>query len=117
MINKETLHEQFIWLSAFCVNYEECDYANVDPSAESSYADNRPIANEPLIVSDINAEYGLRSVSCLNDENVWTCCSDDMMRLYNLKGELVKSVHTKSKNAPYDIAVTKSGDLATQIRP
>lgn len=79
MINKETLHEQFIWLSAFCVNYEECDYAKVDPSAESSSADNRPIANKPLIVSDINAEYGLRSVSCLNHENLWTCCSDDIM--------------------------------------
>lgn len=98
-------------ISKLSIKYEECDFAKDDPSAESSNATNVPIANKPRIVSDINAEYGLRGVSCLNDEDVWTCCSDDMMRLYNLKGELLKSVHTKSGNAPYDIAVTKSGDL------
>lgn len=54
---------------------------------------------------------GLYSVSCLSDDNIWTCGKDPIMRLYNLKGDLVKSIITKSRNRPLDIAVTRSGDL------
>lgn len=111
MINKEMFYEQFIWLLVFCVNYEECDYVNVDLSVEFLYVDNWFIVNELLIVLDINVEYGLCSVFCLNDENVWMCCSDDMMRFYNFKGELVKLVYIKLKNVLYDIVVIKSGDF------
>lgn len=67
--------------------------------------------NEPRVVSNRNTEYGIRSLSCLNDEDVWTCSSDSILRLYNLKGELVREIQTKSGNKPYDIAVTKNGDL------
>lgn len=46
----------------------------------------------PNIITEIKTEYGeykLRSVSCINDENIWTCGVDDkMIRLYNLQGEL-----------------------------
>lgn len=73
MINKEMFYEQFIWLLVFCVNYEDCDYVNVDLSVEFLYVDNWFIVNELLIVLDINVEYGLCSVFCLNDENVWMC--------------------------------------------
>ena len=33
------------------------------------------------------------------------------MRLYNLQGELLRSVHTKSGNILLDITVTQSGGL------
>lgn len=42
---------------------------------------------------------------------MWICGSDNFMSLYSLRGELLKSVGTKSGNRPYDIAVTKSGDV------
>lgn len=51
-------------------------------------------------------------MTCLSDKNVWTCGFDDkIMRLYNLKGELVQKLETKSGNSSRDIEVTTSGEL------
>ena len=70
---------------------------------------------KPRIVKNVqtdNSGYNpLRSVSCLSNSELWTCGTDETMRLYNLQGELLKSVKTKSKNGPQDIALTLSGDL------
>lgn len=67
------------------------------------------------IIIFINIEFKffnrLCSVFCLNDENLWMCCSDDIMRFYNFKGELVKLVYIKLRNVLYDIVVIKSGDF------
>eukprot|EP00105_Crassostrea_gigas_P009298 XP_011424192.1 PREDICTED: tripartite motif-containing protein 55 [Crassostrea gigas] len=113
-INKERLYQQFGSLSASSIKTEEHGYTMESPGAESSPPD-RPLIDVPRIITQINTEYGefnpLHSVSCLSDEEVWTCGGDNMMRLYNLRGELVKSVQTKSGNPPLDIAVTRSGDL------
>uniref|UniRef100_K1PG68 Tripartite motif-containing protein 2 n=1 Tax=Magallana gigas TaxID=29159 RepID=K1PG68_MAGGI len=85
------------------------------PGANAS-ASYKPLIDEPQIVKDINTYHGkqyhhLRSVSCLSDEHIWTSGYDSSMRLYNLQGELVKSVKTKSENYPQDIAVSQRGDL------
>uniref|UniRef100_A0A8W8MYW7 B box-type domain-containing protein n=1 Tax=Magallana gigas TaxID=29159 RepID=A0A8W8MYW7_MAGGI len=113
-INKEQLYQQFGSLSASSIKTEEQVYTMDSPGAESSPPD-RPLIDVPRIITEINTEYGdsnrLRSVSCLGDEELWTCGDDNKMRLYNLKGKLVKSVQTKSGNEPRDIAVTRSGDL------
>ncbi|XP_065939147.1 tripartite motif-containing protein 3-like [Magallana gigas] len=110
-INKEQLYQQFGSLSASSIKIEEHGYTMESPGAESSPPD-RPLIDVPRIVTQINTEYrGLGGVSCLSDEEMWTCGNDKIMRLYNLRGELVKSVQTKSGNAPWDIAVTRSGDL------
>uniref|UniRef100_K1S5K9 Tripartite motif-containing protein 3 n=1 Tax=Magallana gigas TaxID=29159 RepID=K1S5K9_MAGGI len=115
-INKEQLYQQFGSLSASSIKTEEQVYTVDSPGAESSPPD-RPLIDVyvPRIITQINTEYGdsnrLRSVSCLSDEELWTCGEDNKMRLYNLKGKLVKSVQTKSGSKPWDIAVTRSGDL------
>eukprot|EP00105_Crassostrea_gigas_P040947 XP_019925095.1 PREDICTED: tripartite motif-containing protein 45-like [Crassostrea gigas] len=117
-ISKEQLYQQFGSLSASSIKTDEHGYTMESPGAESSPPD-RPLIDVPRIITQINTEYNiflnplrrLYSVSCLSDEEVWTCGGENIMRLYNLSGELVKSVQTKSGNKPYDIAVTRSGDL------
>nr|XP_034304793.1 uncharacterized protein LOC109619273 [Crassostrea gigas]XP_034304794.1 uncharacterized protein LOC109619273 [Crassostrea gigas] len=110
-INKEQLYQQFGSLSASSIKTEEHGYTMESPGAESSPAD-RPLIDEPRIITQIYTECSvLHSVSCLSDEEMWMCGIDNIMGLYNLSGELVKSVKTKSGNGPWDIAVTRSGDL------
>nr|XP_022310447.1 E3 ubiquitin-protein ligase TRIM36-like [Crassostrea virginica] len=70
----------------------------------------------PKILTDIQTEFegfdnGLYNVSCLSDEEIWIRGNNKIMNLYNLKGQLLKSVQTKSGNTPGDIAVTRSGGL------
>nr|XP_034308096.1 tripartite motif-containing protein 3-like [Crassostrea gigas] len=109
-INKEQLYQQFGSLSASSIKTEEHGYTMESPGAESSPPD-RPLIDVPRIITQINTGCrGLRSVSCLSDE-IWTRGNDNIMRLFNLRGKLVKSVQTKSGNWPWDIAVTRSGDL------
>nr|XP_022320423.1 uncharacterized protein LOC111122782 [Crassostrea virginica] len=91
-INREQIHQQIGSLSELAFTF---------------------LLDEPQILTDIQTEYrGLYSVSCLSDSELWTCgYNDNILRLYNLQGELLRSVQTKSGNDPRDIAVTWSGDL------
>ncbi|XP_078331292.1 uncharacterized protein LOC144625095 [Crassostrea virginica] len=91
-INREQIHQQIGSLSELAITF---------------------LLDEPRILADIQTECEyLRSVSCLSDSELWTCGSlDNILRLYNLQGELLRSVQTKSGNYPRDIAVTRSGDL------
>uniref|UniRef100_K1PY58 Tripartite motif-containing protein 3 n=1 Tax=Magallana gigas TaxID=29159 RepID=K1PY58_MAGGI len=113
-INKEQIYQQIGSLSALSIKTEEHGYTLDSPGAESS-PPNKPLFDEPLIIADINTEYGesntLRSVSCLGDDDVWTFGGDNMMRLYNLHSKLVKSIQAKSGKIPEDVAVTQSGEL------
>lgn len=71
--------------------------------------------NEPRILTDIQTKGRVNNkllcVSCLTDSEMWTCFQDKNIKLYNLQGNLLKSVQTKSGNSPYDIAVTIRRDL------
>nr|XP_034315666.1 E3 ubiquitin-protein ligase TRIM71-like [Crassostrea gigas]XP_034315667.1 E3 ubiquitin-protein ligase TRIM71-like [Crassostrea gigas] len=106
-INKEQIYQQIGSLSVLSIKTEE--------HVHKMDSHDRPIINVPRIITDIDTEYGefnkLGGVSCLSDEEVWTHGRDNMMRLYNLHGKLVKSIQTKSWQVPNDIAVTQSGEL------
>ena len=92
-INREQIHQQIGSLSNLAIIF---------------------LLDEPRILADIQTEFAaLHAVSCQIDGELWTCgFNDKIMRHYNLQGELLRSVKTKSGNGPVDISVTLSGDLA-----
>lgn len=113
-INSEHINELFGHLVAVSTNLEERSNT-VDPSGAISSPPNKPLINEPRVIKDIDTDYGdsegLYSVSCLSDDDVWTRGQDNIMRLYSLRGDLIKSIQTSSKKRPQDIAVTSDGEL------
>nr|XP_022309171.1 uncharacterized protein LOC111114920 [Crassostrea virginica] len=111
-INRDELLKQFGSLSPLSIETEEQGYTVPSPGAESS-PPARPLLDVPRLITEIptTGYNSLYSVSCLSDEEIWTRGNNEIMKLYNLKGEVQKSVQTKSGNAPWDIAVTRSGGL------
>nr|XP_022305362.1 LOW QUALITY PROTEIN: tripartite motif-containing protein 3-like [Crassostrea virginica] len=111
-IDTEQLLKQFGSLAPLSIETEEQGITVPSPGAESS-PPARPLLDVPRLFTDIpTSGYGeLYNVSCLSDEEIWTRGNNKIMKLYNLNGELLKSVQTKSGNEPSDIAVTRSGDL------
>ncbi|XP_022304505.2 uncharacterized protein LOC111111680 [Crassostrea virginica] len=129
-INSDQLYQQLGSLSQLLITYplideptrttEEHGGQKKTPAAVSSPParplSDKPLSDSPRILNDIQTEFGgygngLYNVSCLSDEEIWTSGNNKIMKLYNLKGELLKSVQTKSGNKPQDIAVTRSGGL------
>ncbi|XP_056004116.1 uncharacterized protein LOC130049905 [Ostrea edulis] len=93
-INTETLNEMFGLLTSLSVTTVE------------------PLLAEPRLTAAIDTGYsGLRNVSCLSEDQVWTCGDSETMKLLNLQSKLLTSIQTKSGNTPIDIAVTRDGDL------
>nr|XP_022308261.1 uncharacterized protein LOC111114267 [Crassostrea virginica] len=91
---------------------EEQGYTLPSPGAESSLPA-RSLLDVSHLVTDIpTIGYDcIFNVSCLSDEEIWTRGNNNIMKLYNMKGQLLRSVLTKSGNLPEDIAVTRSGSL------
>lgn len=110
-INRKQLYQLFGSLLDFSFKIEEHGNKMDSPGAES-FSLGKPFIDVPRIVTEINTKCReLNSVSCLSDDEMWTCSNDNIMRLYNCRVELVKSVQTKSRKVPWGIAVTINGDL------
>lgn len=115
-ISKENLFGQLSGCqSSFPIKTEKQSNAGESQYAVAS-SPNMSLIKTPWIIQDIKTEYkvftnGLRRVLCKNDEFMWTCGGDNMMRLYNLEGNLIESIQTKSEKMPWDITITKCGDL------
>ncbi|XP_048749431.2 tripartite motif-containing protein 2-like [Ostrea edulis] len=71
-----------------------------------------PLLDEPRVTATINTEYRkLYSVSCLSEDQVWTCGNNNIMKLLNHQGNLQTTMQTDSENEPWGIAVTRDGEL------
>lgn len=53
----------------------------------------------------------LRSVSCLNEEQIWTSGHPNDIECFNTEGSLIQTIHTESGNCPNDISVDIDGDV------
>nr|XP_022305360.1 uncharacterized protein LOC111112238 isoform X2 [Crassostrea virginica] len=111
-IDTEQLLQQFGSLSFLSIETEDQVLTVPSQGAESSTPD-RPLLDVPRLITDIpTTGYDrLYNVSCLSDEEIWTRGNNETMKLYNLKGEQLKSIQTKSGRVPGDIAVTRTGGL------
>lgn len=112
---QKMIHERFGYLSVLSIRSEEQDFL-VDLTEAGSSSPDRPLIDDPRIITEINTEYGesngLCSVSCQSDEEIWTgSFNNNTMRLYNLQGELVKSIKTKARIYSSSTAVTSNGNL------
>lgn len=107
---KKAVHQQFGYVSQLAIETEEEGYK---PKSQStlSFPPDRTLIDVPRIIANTDIQHGLRVISCVDNEQFWACGVDNIMRLYNFHGELVRTSQTKSVIVPWDIAVTKNGDL------
>lgn len=108
-ISSEQIYQQFGFLSKLSISLNE-SASNVEPSTPDKL-----LIDVPHLISNIDLKSGIDQkflvMSCLTTEQIWTRDQENMMRLYNVQGRLVKSIRTKSGNSPQEIAVARSGDL------
>ena len=72
----------------------------------------RELLDEPQVLYTINTGHkGLRSVTCRNEEEIWTSGETADIKCFNTQGGLQKAVKTKSGDWPRDIAVYSDGAL------
>ncbi|XP_078341254.1 uncharacterized protein LOC111107984 [Crassostrea virginica] len=72
----------------------------------------RELLDEAEVLNTIKTEYfGLRSVTCLNEEQIWTSGKVAEIECFDMQGVLQKTIQTKSGGMPWDIAVDTTGAL------
>uniref|UniRef100_K1RIG0 Tripartite motif-containing protein 3 n=1 Tax=Magallana gigas TaxID=29159 RepID=K1RIG0_MAGGI len=72
----------------------------------------RELLDEPEIVTTIQTGHKtLCSVTCLNEDRIWTSGMTNDIKCFIIKGSLLQTIKTKSGNFPLDIAVDSDGNI------
>nr|XP_022301039.1 uncharacterized protein LOC111109248 [Crassostrea virginica] len=72
----------------------------------------RELLGKPEVLNTIKTGHEfLCSGTCLNEEQIWTCGHTKDIKCFNIQGVLQKTIETKSREAPSDIAVDIDGAL------
>lgn len=88
--NKTNIDYQFNYVSGLSIKTEEQEYILKTPSTISF--PHSLITVQWIIVNTYTKFRSCYNISCWNKEEFWTCGHDNMIRLYNFQGELVKSI-------------------------
>nr|XP_022296823.1 uncharacterized RING finger protein ZK945.4-like [Crassostrea virginica] len=72
----------------------------------------RELLDQPEVLNTIKTGHkNLRSVTCLNEEQIWTSGETSDIKCFNIQGVLKKTIQTKSGKFPNDIAIESDGAL------
>lgn len=91
-INEKHVHEQFGSITLPSINTEENVYSTLNCQNVESPVSDRSLIVQTRVITDISiTDTGggvneIYSVSCLDDEQFWTCGLENVMRLYNSMG-------------------------------
>ena len=109
-ISTEQLNHHFGYLSKLSLATEKCMY-KWKIHKEQPYSSGLSMLDLPHLITCFDMHKIFINVSCMSDEEIWTGGTDNIIRLYNFNGELLKSAQTKSGKWPRGIYVS-----ATQKR-
>nr|XP_022297159.1 uncharacterized protein LOC111106673 [Crassostrea virginica] len=74
----------------------------------------RELLDEPKVINTIKTGHKyqiLRSITCLNEKQIWTSGMTADIKCFDIQGVLQKTIQTKSGELPKDIAADREGAL------
>jgi hypothetical protein len=72
----------------------------------------KELMDEPEIVTTISTGYNNpRSLTCLSEEEFWTSAVVGDMQCFDVRGTVINTIKTESREWSADVAVTRDGDL------
>eukprot|EP00105_Crassostrea_gigas_P020049 XP_011438729.1 PREDICTED: uncharacterized protein LOC105336199 [Crassostrea gigas] len=106
-IDREKLYTLFGHITPLSTATEEQILLQNQP-----YTSDRELLDEPELVATIQTGYrNLCSVTCVNEERIWTSGETKDIKCLNIKGSTLHTIFTKSGVWPSDIAVDSDGNL------